>query len=130
MPQKENSKPESGEGEEAEKENEVGNDNNRPVDCIKCNLLSLSLDTMDDFNRHMNDHWREDKCCPLCGKFNSRRFNFKEHLKVHTGEKPYRSWLPDGCSKIFRLYVFGPSGFCTMAPLKVVSTLTRGQGVG
>ena len=26
-------------------------------------------------------------------------------------------WLPDGYSQIFRLYVFGPSGFWTMAPL-------------
>ena len=28
------------------------------------------------------------------------------------------SWLPDGCSQIFRSYVFGPSGFWTMAPLR------------
>ena len=26
-------------------------------------------------------------------------------------------WLPDGYSRIFRSYVFGPSGFWTMAPL-------------
>ena len=26
--------------------------------------------------------------------------------------------MPDGYSRIFRLYVFGPSGFCTMAPLR------------
>ena len=29
-----------------------------------------------------------------------------------------RSWLPDGDSQIFRSYVFGPSGFRTMAPLR------------
>ena len=28
------------------------------------------------------------------------------------------SWLPDGYSKIFRSYVFGPSGFWTMSPLR------------
>ena len=28
------------------------------------------------------------------------------------------SWLPDGYSQIFRLDVFGPSGFWTMAPLR------------
>ena len=28
------------------------------------------------------------------------------------------SWLPDGCSQIFRSYVFGPSGFWPMAPLR------------
>ena len=27
-------------------------------------------------------------------------------------------WLPDGYSQIFRMYVFGPSGFWTMAPLR------------
>ena len=27
-------------------------------------------------------------------------------------------WLPDGYSQIFRSYVFGPSGFLTMAPLR------------
>ena len=27
------------------------------------------------------------------------------------------AWLPDGDSRIFRLYVLGPSGFWTMAPL-------------
>ena len=26
-------------------------------------------------------------------------------------------WLPDGYSQIFRSYVFGPSGFWTMAPV-------------
>ena len=29
-----------------------------------------------------------------------------------------KAWLPDGYSQIFRLYVFGPSGFWTMAPLR------------
>ena len=28
------------------------------------------------------------------------------------------TWLPDGYSWIFRSYVFGPSGFWTMAPLR------------
>ena len=29
-----------------------------------------------------------------------------------------KAWLPDGYSQIFRSYVFGPSGFWTMAPLR------------
>ena len=28
------------------------------------------------------------------------------------------TWLPDGYSQILRSYVFGPSGFLTMAPLR------------
>ena len=36
------------------------------------------------------------------------------------GVEPGRlqAWLPDGYSQIFRSYVFGPSGFRTMAPLR------------
>ena len=30
----------------------------------------------------------------------------------------YKAWLPDGYNQILRLYVFGPSGFWTMAPLR------------
>ena len=30
----------------------------------------------------------------------------------------WSTWLPDGYSQIFRWYVFGPSGFWTMAPLR------------
>ena len=29
-----------------------------------------------------------------------------------------QAWLPDGYSQIFRLYLFGPLGFWTMAPLR------------
>ena len=83
-------------GEISEHENEVQNDN-WPVDCIKC---GLSLDTLENFNQHMNDHWSGDKCCPVCGLLiNSKRFNFKQHLKIHTGEKPFVCKI---CSRSFR----------------------------
>ena len=36
---------------------------------------------------------------------------------------PSPSWLPDGYSQIFRSYVFGPSGFWTMAPLRYTAKL-------
>ena len=49
-----------------------------------------------------------------------------------------RSWLPDGYSQIFRSYVFGPSGFRTMAPLRYAAKFdpflsldcARVEGVG
>ena len=50
-----------------------------------------------------------------------------------------KTWLPDGYSQIFRMYVFGPLGFWTMAPLRYAAKLdpflsldcTRGvEGVG
>ena len=42
--------------EEAEEENEVQNDN-WPVDCIKCNI---SLDTLENFNQHMRPKLRSN----------------------------------------------------------------------
>lgn len=48
----------------------------------------------------MNDHWSDDKCCPVCGLLiNSKRFNFKQHLKIHTGEKPFTCNI---CNRSFR----------------------------
>ena len=35
-----------------------------------------------------------------------------------SSSKSFPAWLPDGYSQIFRSYVFGPSGFWTMAPLR------------
>ena len=37
--------------------------------------------------------------------------------------KDLQGWLPDGYSQNFRLYVFGPSGFWTMAPLRYATKL-------
>ena len=47
---------------------------------------------------------------------------------------PSRTWLPDGYSQIFRLYVFGPSGFWTSYTAKFDSfpslDCARVEGVG
>ena len=48
----------------------------------------------------MDDHWSGDKCCPVCGLLiNSKRNNFRQHLKIHTGVKPF---VCDICSRSFR----------------------------
>eukprot|EP00096_Caligus_rogercresseyi_P001050 TRINITY_DN1164_c0_g1_i5.p1 TRINITY_DN1164_c0_g1~~TRINITY_DN1164_c0_g1_i5.p1 ORF type:complete len:352 (+),score=72.38 TRINITY_DN1164_c0_g1_i5:111-1166(+) len=71
--------------------------NRWPVECIKC---SLKLNDLQCFNIHMNDHWTGDKRCPVCRLLiNSKRFNFKQHLKIHTGEKPF---VCNFCKRSFR----------------------------
>lgn len=94
----------------SEYENQIQNDL-WPVDCIKCTSVLTSLD---NFNIHMNDHWSDDKCCPVCGLLiNSKRFNFKQHLKIHTGEKPFVCQV---CSRAFRQKAHMVSGCVPWPP--------------
>ena len=46
-------------------------------------------------------------------KFRVRGGSVRENLALQN----VQAWLPDGYSQIIRSYVFGPSGFWTMAPL-------------
>ena len=52
-------------------------------------------------------------------KFRSLERKQREKKEIERKlEKCLKGWLPDGDSQILRLYVFGPSGFWTMAPLR------------
>ena len=50
----------------------------------------------------------------------SRILEYSSRLREHCAKfgRVTKAWLPDGYSQIFRSYVFGPSGFWTMAPLR------------
>ena len=50
-------------------------------------------------------------------------FNCPEGVTVT--EDVCNSWLPDGYTRILRSYVFGPSGFWTMAPLRCTAKFDR-----
>ena len=53
-------------------------------------------------------------------EYERRRMEFAKRRIQKTRKKQHliQAWLPDGYSQIFRLYVFGPSGFWTMASLR------------
>ena len=62
----------------------------------------------DHYNSPNNNHYHgRSTTWPICHD-HWRRFGLR-HLQAS---------LPDGYSKIFRSYAFGPSGFWTMAPLR------------
>ena len=47
----------------------------------------------------------------------------RPHRRQKGRSEADKAWLPDGSSQIFRSYVFGPSGFWTMAPLRCPAKL-------
>jgi len=67
-----------------------------PIQCKKCLHY---LHDLEQFYKHMVDHWSEDNICPMCGKekavkkeqdkIRTSRNNFRTHLMLHTGEMPF-----------------------------------------
>jgi len=58
-----------------------------PIICSKCKTV---LTNVNDFNKHMLDHWTADKCCAICNKSNPNRGNFMTHIRRHSGERPFQ----------------------------------------
>ena len=58
-----------------------------PIICSKCKTV---LTNVNDFNKHMLDHWAEDKSCGVCNKSSPKRGNFMTHIRRHSGERPFQ----------------------------------------
>ena len=80
--------------------------------CQEC-VLDLSGNASRDYDAlkslHQKDSWKNLERVML------ENVRGSEVLFL---SKSCQGWLPDGYSRIFRSYVFGPSGFWTMAPLR------------
>ena len=63
-------------------------------------------------------------CCRIIGTLTCKsshatiiRYCFSSGSPPHFSATVSATWLPDAYSRFYRLFVFGPSGFWTMAPL-------------
>ena len=65
----------------------------------ECNFCLKTMSTLGSINSHVRVHTGERPFkCQVCGKSFNQNHNLKNHLRVHTGEKPFGC---DICQKRF-----------------------------
>ncbi|XP_061428132.1 zinc finger and BTB domain-containing protein 17-like isoform X2 [Lethenteron reissneri] len=87
---------EAGDGVDSEKaEGTVTRKRWQKSDGLHCAECLLTFETPADHRAHRKTHYKRAKKemkfeCTTCGKTMTTRHSFKEHQRLHTGEKPYK----------------------------------------
>ena len=66
----------------------------------KCLVCTRVFTVLAAFRSHAMTHLKQKNKCPICGKYFSRSWLLKGHMRIHTGERPYRCDFV-GCLRAF-----------------------------
>ncbi|GAB0098900.1 hypothetical protein DMENIID0001_147070 [Sergentomyia squamirostris] len=68
---------------------------------VSCTICSKTF-KQDNLRQHMIRHSDiKDQICEVCGKAFKRKHTLTHHMKIHTGQKPYKCDFPN-CDRAFR----------------------------
>lgn len=75
--------------------------NNVKYRCEICGLGFFAKSLQEMHVRKVHEPMKDEKLmCNICGKFLTKGYTLKNHMKIHSGDKPFECTY-DGCSKSF-----------------------------